>query len=62
MPFVDNGVYRIAPELKVETVTLTTAKAYDWLSVRESKCGSHRITFNLIDGEPDCTSVKMEKL
>lgn len=23
---------------------------------------THRITFDLIDGEPDCDSVKMEKL
>jgi len=28
------------------------------------RCASdtHRITFDTIDGEPDCTSIKMEKL
>lgn len=57
--------YRIKPEPKVETVTLTTAKVYGWVSEPESGCSTqntHRITFNLIDGEPDCTSIKMEKL
>ena len=38
--------YRIRPEHKRETVAIDT----------------HRITFDLIDGEPDCSSVKMEKL
>ena len=45
------------PKPKVETVTMSGN------DVRFSgffKC--HRITFNLIDGEPDCTSIKMEKL
>ena len=57
--------YRIKPEPKVETVTLMTAKVYAWVSEPYGKCGSqntHRITFNIIDGEPDCTSIKMEKL
>lgn len=65
MPFLDDHAYRIKPEPKVETVTLMTAKVYDWISEPESGCGSqntHRITFNLIDGEPDCNSIKMEKL
>ena len=52
--------YRIKPEPKVETVNLYSNDcAYGRLI--EAMRG-HRITFNLIDGEPDCTSVKMEKL
>lgn len=48
------------PEPKVETVNLYSSDcAYGRLieAMRD-----HRITFNLIDGEPDCTSIKMEKL
>ncbi len=61
----DTHAYRIKPEPKVETVTLMTAKVYAWISEPYGRCGTqntHRITFNLIDGEPDCTSIKMEKL
>lgn len=53
----DTHAYRIKPEPKVETVTM------DGNDIRFSGFfKGHRITFNLIDGEPDCTSVKMEKL
>ena len=45
--------YRIKPELKVETVTIK--------SFHECARG-HRITFQTIDGKPDCSSVNMEEL
>ena len=57
MAFAGDYAYRIKPEPKVETVTM------DGNDIRFSgflKC--HRVTFNLIDGEPDCNSIKMEKL
>jgi hypothetical protein len=46
--FTDWCYYRIRPEPKVETVTFEHAGC--------------RFTFNLIDGKPDCASVKMEEL
>jgi len=52
-----NQAYRIRPEPKVETVQFF-ANA-DGLSYTRA---THRITFNRIDCEPDCDSVKMEKL
>lgn len=56
----DTHAYRIKPEPKVETVSLYSNDcAYGRLI--EAMRG-HRITFDLIDGEPDCTSIKMEKL
>jgi len=29
---------------------------------RQLPSDTHRITFDLIDGKPDCSSIKMEKL
>ena len=51
------------PEPKVETVTLygSPSKHIQWC-LEQCDLDTHRITFNLIDGEPDCTSIKMEKL
>lgn len=58
--FKDNEAYRVRPEPpapKVETVT-----------IHRNNCGGlnipqgHRITFNLINGKPDCASIKMEAL
>jgi len=53
--------YRVSPEPKVETVILYGGDHSSWVSyIRDGD--SHRITFNLIDGKPDCDSVKMEEL
>lgn len=51
------------PEPKVETVTLygSPSKHIQWC-LEQCALDTHRITFSLIDGEPDCTSIKMEKL
>lgn len=59
----DTHAYRIKPETKVETVTLygSPVKHIQWC-LEQCALDTHRITFNLIDGEPDCTSIKMEKL
>jgi hypothetical protein len=60
--------YRVKPTPpapKVETVTLLTCAEYNWVPYREHHCGNlstHRITFDLIDGEPDCASIRMVKL
>ena len=61
--------YRVRPERKRETVTLTGAdfgkgKSVSWSFRQKGHIGpeTHRVTFDLVDGEPDCDSVKMEKL
>lgn len=63
--FAVGNAYRIKPEPKVETVTLyggdTKGNNRRWgFSVQNIGPETHRITFNLIDGKPDCASIKME--
>lgn len=60
--FCDGNKHRVKPEPKVETTTLngsTTGKFWGSPSI---KSDTHKITFDTIDGEPDCSSVKMEKI
>ena len=55
--WADEYAYRIKTEPKVETVTLNGN------DIRF--CGfikGHRITFNTINGKPDCASIKMEAI
>jgi hypothetical protein len=55
-----NAAYRIRPEPKRETVTLyANDMAYGYAI---EAVEGHRITFDLIDGKPDITSIKMEEL
>lgn len=53
--------YRVRPEPKRETVTWYVSGS---LMPTSLPCiqDTHRITFDLIDGEPDCSSVKMERI
>lgn len=59
----DGYAYRIKPELKVEAIMIygSPSKHVQWCL---EQCGldTHRITFNIIDGKPDCASIKMEAL
>ena len=53
------------PEPERETVTLegNNSKSLGWIfGSRHPQNTTHRITFDLIDGEPDYSSIKMEKL
>lgn len=52
--------YRIKPEPVRETMTIYGA-GKKWRHVPVDK-QTHRITFDTIDGEPDCASVKMEEI
>lgn len=56
--WVESYTYRIKPEPKRETVILGWS---DELGVGNGMADddTHRITFNTIDGKPDCGSVKM---
>jgi len=55
---------RIKPEPKRETVTLTGLDRGYWCfgSDRVKVRDTHRITFDTIDGEPDCSTIRMERL
>lgn len=54
--------YRVRSEPERRTVVLHGA-GYEWCQSDLAAYGdTHRITFDLLDGEPDCTSIKMEKL
>lgn len=53
--------YRICHEPKVETVELYGRPDIQWVMER-CDYDTHRITFNLVNGKPDCTSIKMEVL
>lgn len=52
--------YRVKPEPVVETVTLVGDRHAFSLPELRVKTDTHRITFDLIDGEPDCSSISME--
>ena len=57
--FRDHIAYRIKPQPKVETVTLT------WHGkdiMGNQITDDHRIIFQTIDGKPDCASIKMEEI
>lgn len=58
--FNDEWVYRVAP--KRETVTLHTGQSFMAGSKDPMNHDTHRITFDLIDGEPDVSTIRMEKI
>ena len=57
-----NKSYRVRPEPKRETVTLHGSVTDEVWGRGTTEYDTHRITFDLIDGEPECGSVKMEPL
>jgi hypothetical protein len=56
--------YRVKPAPIRETVTLSGCHGMGWGFWRFGLLGepTHRIQFDLIDGKPDCASIKMEPL
>lgn len=59
----DDTPYRVKPEPVVETVTLEGfTHNREWFFREKDARKTHRITFNTIDGEPDCSSIKMERI
>ena len=72
--FHDKFAYRVRPEPKRETVTLRGGDfgrngAIAWSFLHSGHISpytispdTHRITFDLIDGKPDPTSIRMEEL
>jgi hypothetical protein len=60
------NAYRIRPEPKRETVRIEGYVISNddcvFSNMRDILGDTHRITFDLIDGKPDCASVKMERI
>jgi hypothetical protein len=57
--------YRVKPEPVVEEVVMFTkipSSYWGWTADGCAVDRTHKITFNTVDGEPDCSSIKMEKL
>lgn len=62
-PFHDWRAYRVKPAPIRETMTLTGGEANGWgFYVDGGVSNAFSITFDLIDGKPDCASIKMERL
>jgi hypothetical protein len=64
-PFFHGLAYRIKPEPERETVTMNAfnGREYHWsASFQSTSFDTHRITFDTIDGEPDCSTIRMERL
>ena len=58
-----HNAYRIKPESKVEAVTLYLSRRCHGANEEpDHGYDTHKITFNTIDGKPDCDSIKMEVL
>jgi hypothetical protein len=58
----DQYAYRVRPEPVREVVTMAGYIDRGYFHVRSGVNDTHRITFDLINGKPDCSSIKMEKL
>jgi hypothetical protein len=61
------AAYRVKPEPTVETVAMHGGKYSYTLwnfenDLHKKSWHTHRITFNLIDGQPDCASIRMKSL
>jgi len=54
----------MTPEPKRETVTMSGYNIGYWYFGSDSLIDrdTHRITFETIDGEPDCATIRMERL
>lgn len=59
----DKTAYRVKPEPTVELVNLHWTNQYrTGVTLECHPCDTHLITFNVVNGEPDCDSIKMEPL
>ena len=58
----DPYAYRIRPEPKVDVVTMYAASNMKGFGPTRGVKSAYQITFNTIDGKPDCASIKMEAI
>lgn len=59
-PWVGGVAYRVKPEEKRETFHMYGHNQY--FGFYQCAFHTHRITFDIVDGEPDPSSIKMEEL
>jgi hypothetical protein len=57
----EGGIFRVRHEPVHETIVMFGEPGFAF-SPDMQDGDNHRITFNLIDGKPDCDSIKMEEL
>lgn len=60
--FRDKFAYRVKPEPYHKQVALYFGELRVGALVSRVRTDTHRITFDLIDGKPDCNSIKMEEI
>lgn len=58
----EHNAYRVKPNPVVETVTLYGSVLEGFSTLAREPQDTHRITFNLVNGNPDPASIKMEEL
>lgn len=60
----DDTPYRIKPEPVVEEVEFwrSSGENSDFISEQKSPTDTHRISYTVTDGKPDCSSIKMEPI
>lgn len=55
--------YRVKPNPVVHKFHVGKSENTNWIpSIQRCPVDTHKITFEVVDGEPDVTSIKMEKL
>jgi len=63
--WADHMCYRVKPEPEVKQVILKGRcypAGHTWFFDEHPVGATHKITFNLVDGKPDCLSIQMEEL
>lgn len=59
--WIGSACYRVKEDEVKEVVIYSMSDLTTWLD-KEYGLDTHRITFNLVNGKPDCASVKMEEI
>lgn len=59
--WIGSACYRVKADEVKEVVIYSMSDLTTWLD-KEYGLDTHRITFNLVNGKPDCASVKMEEI
>ena len=60
--FNSDFAYRVKPEPHRKQVALYFGELREGALLSRVRTDTHRITFDLVDGKPDCNSIKMESL
>jgi hypothetical protein len=60
--FYDNDAYRVKPEPVRSKVEMFGSKKLKGFGLTAGVSTAYRITFETVDGKPDCSTIKMEEL